>query len=88
MNYQVECETVSRDPQLAANTLPLAIFTRTYDHPQEAVDFVRGWVHGYEGGELPRARVRRIGKRGKLIFHAWMKPDGTVSEKRIQEGQQ
>jgi len=81
---------MSRDPQIAAHTMPAQFDTRVFDHPQEAVDFARQWVREFQHG-FPRAKVKRgpemkrVGARQRLIFSCWMKFDGTVTEERIAE---
>ncbi len=80
--YRVECEIMSLDPIMAANTLPECLDTRVFSHAQEAIDYARYWVNEFRGVSLPRTRVSRHANKSRLIFTCWRKFDGSRMEQR------
>ncbi len=75
MTYAVECERISRDPNIAANELPLSVESRVFEYAQDAVNFAREWVRKSEDGDsIPRAFVRAVPdskrRQSKAIFRA------------------
>lgn len=95
--YEVRCEIMSRDPELACNAEAPTLRIAQYEHPQEGADACRAFVQDfsaadipeklrkwYSAADVPRAFMSRVNPKGanKPLFACYRDLKGEIHERR------